>query len=364
MKRLVPFGLLFIIWNCSDDDPNELIIDPPVEDSLFCEQSLCWDAQFYVCRDEYYIDLFTRESGWTGGDATYSVALDGNRRVWLFGDTFIDQVAPDRSRPTFRLINNSIVLQEGETMTTFHGGSASNPQAFAQPPEAGHWYWPGDGTYVNGLLYQFMHGFANDTGGAWDFYRTSVDLLTIDPTTMTTLSSERIVDDAQISWGASIFEEDDYTYIYGVLADGFYKYLYVSRTNEDLTDPWQYYDGIDWVEERVAAESIMEGVSEQFSVFKKDGTYYLLTQHNLFGSEIYLYTASGPQGPFENQRTIYCTPETDEDIFTYNAFAHLEVYEDTLLVSYNINSFDFNDLYESADNYRPYFIKISNWQQP
>lgn len=157
-------------------------------------------------------------------------------------------------------------------------------------------------------------------------------------------------------------EDGDYTYVYGVRAPNPEKYLYVARTNADLTQSWEYFDGSNWTADRGGAASIFEGVSEQFSVWKDGGTYYLLTQHNVFGAEISIYNAASPAGAFADGKVVYCTPETGGDIFTYNAFAHTHVYQDSLLVSYNINSFDFNDLFKSADNYRPYFVKIGGWR--
>ena len=99
------------------------------------------------------------------------------------------------------------------------------------------------------------------------------------------------------------------------------------------------------------------------SIFKDGNTYYFLTQHNLFGKEIYLYTSASPEGSFVDKRVVYCTPETNGDIFTYNAFAHDHVYRDSLLVSYNVNSLDYTDILKNADNYRPYFVRIGGWRK-
>ena len=50
--------------------------------------------------DRFYNDLFTRRNGgWTGGDGTRSVALPDGRILWLFGDTFLGTIRPERSRP-------------------------------------------------------------------------------------------------------------------------------------------------------------------------------------------------------------------------------------------------------------------------
>jgi Domain of unknown function (DUF5005)/Domain of unknown function (DUF4185) len=364
LKKLkyIAIAIGMIVTSCSKDEETTVpVITPPVE--ITCEQSSCWDKSLYVCRDSTYINLFTRTKGWTGGDATYSVDLKNGKTLWMFGDSFIDQVSEDRSRPTFRLINNSLVLQDGSTMKTFHGGTTINPQAFAKPPEDGEWYWPGDGTVANGKLYLFMHGFGTGGGGAWDFFRTSIDLLTLDPETLVIEDQKRLFVDPTISWGAAVMEDDDFTYVYGVESDDTGKRLFVARTNAILTAAWEYYSGTEWSPDPATANPVFEGVSEQFSIFKDGDTYYFLTQNNFFGKEIYLYTASAPEGPFDDKRTAYCTPETGDDIFTYNAFAHPHVYQDSLLVSYNVNSFDYTDILKSADNYRPYFVRIGGWRK-
>lgn len=363
MRLIITVLFISLLIACKDDDDPRVIPPDPEPKPIACEQSACWDESVYVCRDSTYIKLFTRNEGWTGGDATYSVDLKNGKTLWLFGDTFLNQVNPDRSRPSFRLINNSVVLQDGASMTTYHGGTTSKPAAFAIPPDAGEWYWPGDGTVAGGKLYLFMHGFGTGGGGAWDFFRTSVDLLTIDPQTLKIESNKRLFDDPLISWGAAILEDAAYTYVYGVLSDDTGKDLYVARTNADLTTPWEYFTGIEWVTDPLDAEAILEDVSEQFAVFKDGDVYYLLTQNNFFGKDIHLFDASAPEGPFENDRVVYCTPETGGNIFTYNAFAHPHVYSDSLLVSYNVNSFESNDLLKSADNYRPFFVRIGGWRK-
>lgn len=362
--RQISSILIIIIMLFSCDDPNQDVIDvEEPEEPIPCEQSTCWDKKFYACRDSTYIRLFTRNKGWTGGDATYSVDLKNGKTLWMFGDSFIDQVSANRTRPSFRLINNCLVLQNGTELTTYHKGTTVNPKAFATPPEENDWYWPGDATVADGKIYLFMHGFSTGGNGAWDFFRTSIDLLTLNAETLEIEDNTRLFHDPSISWGAAILEDTEYTYVYGVHSDQSGKRLYVARTNANLTSTWEYYTGSDWSLQPQDATVIYAGVSEQFSIFKRDDVYYFLTQHNIFGKEIYLLNSSAPQGPFEDKRVLYCTPETDGDIFTYNAFAHDHLYSDSLLVSYNVNSFDYTDLLKSADNYRPYFVKIGGWKK-
>jgi hypothetical protein len=370
-------GLFFIcLISCEDDQensPNEMIpdtVDPIIaeEDPVilpqnWCLQEDCWDPSVFTCRDSVMIATFTRsDNGWTGGDATYSIALPGNRNLWLFGDSFIGQVRSDRSRSSLRLINNSLVIQDSTSFTTYHGGTTIVPEAFAKPADEATWYWPASGRSDQDTLYVFMHAFGT-TGGMWGFYRTGVDLLKMNPYTMEIYESTRIIEGDGISYGAHVMEDGDYAYIYGVLAENPDKWAYVARTDLRFSKPWQYYGNGEWSTESTNAKPIFHGVSEQFSVFRKGEKYYMLTQHNIFGKEIYLYASDSPVGPWENKKVVYCTPETGGDIFTYNAYAHPQFSSDgELLISYNINSFDFGDLAENADNYRPFFVTILNWE--
>ena len=76
-----------------------------------------------------------------------------------------------------------------------------------------------------------------------------------------------------------------------------------------------------------------------------------------------MFESDFPTGPWHSKKTVYCTPETGGDVFTYNSFVHPELsINDELIISYNINSFDFWSLFDNADLYRPKFIKVENWQ--
>jgi len=362
IKSLKSIFLVLVFYSCSEAIESIPEIEEPVIIKTTCEQSNCWDSSFYVCKDTYLNDLFTRTTGWTGGDATYSVKLPNGKHLWMFGDTFIDQVSIDGTRPTFKLINNSLVVQDGDNLTTHHSGSLSQPKSFARPPETHRWYWPGDATVAKDTLYMFMQGFANDKGGAWDFYRTSIDLLKMNPETLEIYKNIRVMETPVITLGSAILEDNDYTYLYGVKADGLDKHLYVARSNSTLNDPWKYYTGTSWSLDIQNASSLFYNVSEQFSVFKDNDNYFLLTQHHIFGNEIKLFKSKSPTGPWDSGKVIYCTPETDGNIYTYNAFAHPEIKQDSLVISYNVNSFNIMDLQKDANNYRPYFIRVGNWR--
>jgi hypothetical protein len=329
------------------------VIDPP--DS-------CWVAPISITKAGDFNNLFTRfGGGWTGGDATYSIPLPDGRVLWLFGDSFMGTVKPDRSRPPSGFQRNAFVVQDGTNLTTLTGGAT----AYMTPTDAGWWYWPGHGNAYNDTLQVVLFGFKSTGGGAWDFGYASVDVATFHLPDFTLLSLERKVVDPATNYGACLLEDGGYTYIYGSEKVGFSKFLHVARVKgRNLNGPWEYFTGMGWSADPMASGRVLASVSDQFSVFKKGDKFYLMTQHHILGGEIYLYDSDTPAVGFDHKRTIYCTPEHKKgNLFTYNAFAHPEFSNDgALLVSYNVNSFVFGDLFQNADNYRPYFVRVRVWE--
>lgn len=335
-------------------------------DTTIIVEGNCWKEPVSIARAESFNALFTRfGGGWTGGDATYSIPLPDGRNLWLFGDTFLGTVRADRSRPASGLINNTFVVQDGEELTTLYAGSAGNASAFVKPAEEGWWYWPGHGVARNDTLEVVLFGFKNVGGGAWGFEYTSIDIARFSLPDIRLLSIERKVEAPSVNYGACILEEDGYYYLYGAEKDGLLKYLRLARApvREGLAGEWAYYDGTQWAADPARSARLFANVSEQFTAFKHEGRYYLLTQHHILGGEIYMYRSEAPFGPFTEKTLIYCTPQTEGDIFTYNAFAHTQFLNDgALLVSYNVNSLNFSDVFTNADNYRPYFVWVRGWE--
>ena len=330
-------------------------------DTMIQPVDMCWELPISVTKAVDFNQLFTRYSGWTGGDATYSIPLPDGRIMWLFGDSFIGTVKPDRSRTGGLFLRNAVMIQDGNQMTTLSGGVS----AFLEPSNPGWWYWPGHGLAHGDTLQVIFFGFKSTGGGAWDFAYASVDVATFHLPDLTLISIERKVTDPPTNYGACVLEDGGYTYLYGSEKVGLSKFMHVARVQgRDLNGTWEYFTGTDWTTDPAASARVFAHVSDQFSVFKKDSRYYLLTQHHILGSEIYIYDSDNPAIGFDDKKLVYCTPQSNAgNLFTYNAFAHTEFSgSDGLLVSYNVNSFVFGDLFQNADNYRPYFVRIKGWE--
>ncbi|WP_020389167.1 DUF4185 domain-containing protein [Kribbella catacumbae] len=312
--------------------------------------------------------------GWTGGDSTYSVKLRGGRTAWIFSDTFLGPVNPDGSRPiTTPFINNSFVIQRGDSVKTVTGGTASEPTALVPPPSNG-WYWFGAaGTSKSGRNLDVTTLRFERTGtGQWDWRWSANYLARFDSSTLKLKKLVPLPSGANIQWSAWLLRDRGYTYIYGVEDLGASKYEHVARVRGDdlTTKRWQYWTGTGWSADESASVRVLEGVANEHSVTRWGDGYLLVTHdtNELFSKRVLGYFACSPTGPFVNPVELYQTPETgatgsygDADIITYNSHDHPDRRRgNSLLVSYNVNSLDANaDLYADVSIYRPRFVRVT-----
>lgn len=339
----------FVFLSCDNDDPNG-----PSDQAKEISIEAADDFNGY----------FTRYgSGWTGGDVAYSVPLPDGRIVWLFGDTFLGTVNEDRSRDPQGFINNSFMVQDRTEFTTLSGTGRS---ALLVPSDPNHKYWPQHGFVKNNKLYVLLYTWKlNGTGGAFGFDFVRMDMAIF---SLPGISLEEIktIADNKVIWGASIMEDGDYIYVYGSEDTPVPNQVNLARIKiTDVEGPWEYYSSFGWVYDNAINKMILEGNSNQFSVFKHNDIYYLFNQEDVaFSNKIYRYKASHPEGPFTGKILVYETPYYGQDTWTYNAKAHPEFLEedDALLISYDVNCLNFNKLFENADLYRPYFIRVKNWE--
>jgi hypothetical protein len=308
--------------------------------------------------DPAFDALFARRGdGWTGGDGTYSVLLPDGRTVWLFGDSFLGTINSDGTRAPGPLIHNALVVQDGTSLTTLYTGTPDDPSAFFNPPVPDEWYWPGDGTVSGDHLYIFLSTFHQAAPGMWGFeYAGRDDLAILSLPDLTLARIVTVSQDPGVIDGVAILETADTTYIYGVEKE----FAHVARAAPgNLAGPWEYFDGTGWTPDPQRSARLLGGVSNQFSVIAWQGRYRLITQQPVFSPQIVIYEADQPVGPWHGARLVYRTPESGERLFTYNAVAHPQFTQDgELLISYNVNSFAFADLFADATVYRPRFIRV------
>ena len=167
--------------------------------------------------DRGFDRLFTRfGGGWTGGDGTYSIGLPGGRTLWMFGDTFLGRVHPDRTRPVDTpLINNCFVLQENGSLKTLYGGTPESPRALVAPDNGAGWYWPADGTVEGPVVRVFFRRFRRTGPDPWQFAWDGTDLVGFSLPDLSPASTGASAPGGAVMYGSSVLEMPGATYIFG-----------------------------------------------------------------------------------------------------------------------------------------------------
>jgi hypothetical protein len=305
---------------------------------------------------------------WSGADSTYSTELPGDRELWSFSDTLIGPVAADGSRsPDTPFVNNSFVVTRHGRFQTVIGGTPADPKSVVAPAAENAWYWSGD-PIVSGRILQIPYlQFARTGTGSFDFAWHKTVLARFDARTLKLLDVSDLPSSTEVEWASYTERFGDYTYIYGVEDLGLDKYLHIARVRGgDLRAGWQFFTGSGWSNDEAASARVMSGVGNEYSVTRLGTGYVLITQDTseLFSTHIVAYFSCSPDGPFTGKTVVYSTPETgaggsygNPNVFTYNPHAHPELSSgNQVLISYNVNTFDINDLWSDAGIYRPRFV--------
>ncbi|WP_154674250.1 DUF4185 domain-containing protein [Nakamurella lactea] len=312
--------------------------------------------------------------GWSGADSTYSAPISGGRLAWIFSDTFLGPVAADGSRPTSSpFLNNSIVIEKNGTLTTVHGGTATDPTALVPPDDPDSWYWFGDGIADRSgrQLDVVALKFAKFGPGIWDWSWSSNSLVRFDTRTWQRSAILPLPSSAGIQWSSWIQRQGRDLLVYGVEDLGAQKYLHLAKViGGDLaaTSTWRYWDGSHWSATETDSARILDHVANEMSVTPFRDGYLAVTQDTTvpFDATIRGYVACNPQGPFTDIGTLYSMPETgpagsygDPNVFAYNAHEHPELRRgNSIYLTYNVNTLDNPSLYRDASIYRPRFVKV------
>ena len=168
MSRVQKSLLLAIMFTmaCTQQNPS-----PDIPDSTSTLQAESWHAA-----DRLFFDN-PDSPQWKGADVANSVALGGNRILWVFGDTLLTEPGVnscDRFDQFHIRVHNSLALQLGTDPTTasirhYWGQQNGEPTSFFSPRH-GHdsWYWMGGATVIEGQALVFLMHARSATTDAMD----------------------------------------------------------------------------------------------------------------------------------------------------------------------------------------------------
>ncbi|HVU53842.1 MAG TPA: DUF4185 domain-containing protein [Puia sp.] len=330
--------------------------------------------------------LFKRSSGWYGGDGIFTIPMGSGKTLFYFSDTMIGDSIGGKARST--MIHNSFAVLQGRVPSkdkiqfywdTSHTGGPQTPFIPKTPStQAGDYYWLGAGFFnpVKKATYIFAYKMRNlDPHDDWSFTLTHTNMIVIPAGSTppfrdhrqieTPLSFQGASPDEKGTFGAGIFTDPDgYVYVYGI--KGKAKSLLVARVRADSVEDfsgWRFWDGAAWNKDMQRSAAVTDGVSDELSLSPlPDGRYILVFQQNGMSPVISMRTGATPWGPFGAPTKLWeCTEgRENKHYFTYNAKAHpLLSAPGELLISYNVNSFDFfKEIQKNPNLYRPRFIRL------
>ncbi len=102
------------------------------------------------------LPVFPDMDGWYGGDGAYSIKLDQERTLWLFGDTFVDRTEGRKDRVdmdfiagTTLAISTCAINNEFRIQYYLKKKNGEFISSFGED----EWLWPQDPFVVNNVLY-------------------------------------------------------------------------------------------------------------------------------------------------------------------------------------------------------------------
>jgi hypothetical protein len=319
--------------------------------------------------------IFHVDAHWLGGDAAVSIALDAERVLWLFGDSFVDD-GVDPSRARARFVRNSVALQHGRdpqraemafyARRTGDGGAGS-----FFPEQDGAWFWPGHGVYDAGELTIFLERMRADAapGGlgfrsaGWSALRVhdargEPDTWQLEPLPVPDTGALGLV-------GVAVLLEADGVYAYGVREPGDHaiallRWSRADFARGDLLDP-EFFLGPGGGFGRGAPATVMDDGATEFSVTRAaDGGYLEVQSHGFGAAPIALRRAPALAGPWSALRDAYRPEEANRSgVLLYAARAHPELEAGgDLAVTYASNALDPAAVTGDLSLYFPRFVRL------
>ena len=175
---------------------------------------------------------------------------------------------------------------------------------------------------------------------------------------------------ATYAFGAAVLdnsERDGFVYIYGNYtkpneSDKGRRMIVarvISREFADL-NKWRYYDGKTFQRDILACAPILDHVSNECSISYDEDGYVAIFTVDTQGKDIAYAMGKTAYGPFDKPEVVYHCPEkVCPHLYQYNAKAHPALSKKgELLVSYNVNTSDFDENIHFGGCYGPRFFVL------
>ncbi len=317
---------------------------------------------------------FKRDSYWRGADGGATVELEGDRILWLFSDTFIDQDGTGDRSNARHMIRNSIAIQTGRHMDSalkFHyKGTSQEPKAFFEVPGT-NWFWTGHGILIEDKLVVFLIEETPTSQGigfeAIGWYVAIIDNPSDNPEVWN-IKYIKAPDTFGVIVGApAVLAEENHVYAFGVKEPSTHEIYLLRFRKEQLAEG--DLSGLEWwvdgawtseVDQEPVSSSLFTG-STEFSVhYDETLEKYVQFQTFGYGKASIGYRLSGKlEGPWSKPKIVYTPTLEHPKEFVYTANAHPELTRhEGLMITYNVNNGDFKELRSNENVYFPRVIHV------
>ncbi len=324
-----------------------------------------------VVLDNYFQQFLFRPGigNVTGADGVISIPITEDSSLFLWGDSFYGEVENNtRGELSPFISGNAFSLVTKNDARTITAGTPEAPTSLYTTADKDGYrtvMWPEHGFVRDGVLHVFFADIAAFGHGTFDFFWHSLDYLRVSMDDFSVIDSHNFPwkELAGIHFGFSCIEAGDYVYSYGTrMAEGKNRlYLCRFKMTDGCLGNLEFWSYDKWTTDPMLATRLTGNVPnmcEQFSVFRHNDKYILLTQERE-SKDIYTAIADAPHGPWYNKKLVYTTPESGmkQGWITYNAMAHPQYAKDNrFLVGYCVNTLDIKQLYTDVSSYQPRFF--------
>jgi hypothetical protein len=297
---------------------------PPQPVSQYCAPSAPGSAGAYQSATDQLRRTFTE---WASADGAVPVALPDGRTLWLYGDTLVGSVSGSGViSSSHTLVANSAVLQTGSCFRPLMGGSAGARSAWIPSP-SGQAYWPSSAVVdASGRLQVFLMHVRYDPFTVFGF---KIATFSLPGLALQSISAQLPFTDSTHTYGTTAVANGGFAYLYST-NDQNQRVARVPLTSVTNPGAYQFFDGTSWTSNNGAAAPLqftgvptpVVGITLHAPIaglwVVPHGAGFLGTAKlvNQFSSDVSLFTAPSPEGPWSYAGQAASTPS---GVFTYGA---------------------------------------------
>ncbi len=319
-----------------------------------------------------------------GHDYQHVYPLGGDRYLWLFQDTFVDQSGAADELGEADFTHNSAFVQTGSCFTLYQRGSVTSPSSFEPGTgevQASKWFWPLGGELAGDRLYIFWAEMTKDPdpspGNGLGWHPTSEWLATYDAETLQRLDFAPAPNpDATPLYGYAVASAGNFTYLFGNSYDqNLGRQGGWAAGPHSATRMWlarvprgqlgaapEYRTATGWSPNESDARPIMSRFWAENPMQPRflNGQWVAATKRDgYWGSELFIDVARDPWGPWTTVSEQTIRPRGGDPLMnTYHAHLLPWLDDGAIVVSVSQNARDmFEDAYPNPERYRLMFLR-------